>query len=127
MAQLLVRTKNHWLDEVPKLVQLTWTQEEVDEYNRRSIRGDIIVVKDDDHIWGRREGLPDYVIVKIAGLSLNNAKHFEDALIIDDVVIRNRKYKIPEATLNEAMISDGVFEFSDEASFNSIVIDKSLY
>ena len=127
MAQLLVRTKNHWLDEVPKLIQLTWSQAEIDKYNRRSIRGDIIVVKDDDHIWGRREGLPDYVVVKISGLKVVDAKKFEDSLIINEVTIRNRKYKIPEATLNEAMISDGVFEFSDEASFDSIVIDKSLY
>lgn len=41
-------------------------------------RGDPITVQRNGHPWGREEGLPNFVVVKIPGLSVERAKEFVD-------------------------------------------------
>lgn len=41
-------------------------------------KGDILSIKEDGHIWGRLEGLPDCVRVKVPGLAVATAKAYMD-------------------------------------------------
>ena len=125
MAQLLIQTKNHWMDEVPPIVKLTWTQDQLDEYNARNVRGDIVVVKDDNHIWGDSEGLPDYIVVKVVGVTEQDAKKYENVQESGGKILRSRQYKIPESVVNQIMLTAGYGEFSSLLAFENIVIDKS--
>ena len=36
-------------------------------------KGDIVHVADDGHVWGGKETLPDFVIVKVPGVTLAQA------------------------------------------------------
>ena len=42
----------------------------------RSRRGDPIVAMDDGHVWGREEGLPNYVSLDITGLPKEKVRRF---------------------------------------------------
>jgi len=98
MAELLVRAKNHWMDEL--------TQKEVDAlpdgnketYTARSQKGDIIVVKPDGWIWGKSERLPNYVVVKVPGMKYEDAKKYEESLLDttgeEPITLRKRKHNI---------------------------------
>lgn len=39
-------------------------------------RGDMVVVAPDGHVWGKEEGLPKFVVVKVPGLSVEKARDF---------------------------------------------------
>ena len=47
-------------------------------------RGYPVVVKEDGHQWGREEGLPKFVVVKIPGVPAAKARAFLDAQMEDD-------------------------------------------
>ena len=58
-------------------------------------RGDIVVVKPDGHNWGKEEGLPKFVKIKIPGLPVSE-KYIDPE--IDEIdkskIIRRRKFRI---------------------------------
>jgi len=95
MAQILINNKDRY-SKMP---------ERVDKMYKR---GDVVVVKEDDHRWGRLEGLPDFILVKIPDVS---AERFKD-YIEPGPDERRRKWtlrinKLPSEILNRAD-SDGV-------------------
>ena len=44
-------------------------------------RGDIVVVMPDGHEWGKEEGLPKFVVVKIPDLAVSKARKYTDPVI----------------------------------------------
>ena len=112
MAELLVKAKAHWMDSL--------SQEEVDKlppykrqtYNARSQIGDVIVVKPNGWKWGREECLPNYVVVKIPNLKVEDAKEYEYPLFgkigVNEAgdpvapVLKGRKHQIPKAVIDNA-------------------------
>ena len=65
-------------------------------------RGDAVVVMPDGHLWGKEEGLPKFVVVKIPGMSVAAGKVYteDDFNLVDNgetierVVTIRRKVKI---------------------------------
>ena len=124
-AELLVKAKPHWMDSL--------SQEEVDKmdkdtrqsYEARFQIGDIIAVRPDGWIWGKKERLPNFIVVKIPGMNLEEAQEYEKRLtkkiyipeagIWDDRIIKRRKYQIPKAVIDNAK----------QLSADSISIDKN--
>lgn len=49
-------------------------------------RGDIVVVMPDGHLWGSKEGLPDFVIVKVPGVDHERARKY----LAQEPVLRRR-------------------------------------
>jgi hypothetical protein len=47
-------------------------------------RGYPVVVKEDGHQWGREEGLPKFVVVKIPGVPAAKAEAFLEEQLVDD-------------------------------------------
>ena len=40
-------------------------------------RGDVVVVMDDDHVWGGMEGLPDFIQIDIPGVAVAELDHLQ--------------------------------------------------
>ena len=77
-AELLVQAKPHWMD--------GFTQKQVDgmtvdarrSYESRAQIGDVIAVRPDGWKWGKEERLPNYVVVKVPDMKLEDAKKYEE-------------------------------------------------
>jgi hypothetical protein len=41
-------------------------------------RGDVVVVMPDGHVWGRQEGPPTFCVVKVPGLSVEDARKYTE-------------------------------------------------
>jgi hypothetical protein len=90
--------------------------------------GDIIVVRPDGWTWGDRECLPEYVVVKLPGVTEEYAKKYEEPLIektdADKTeVVRNRKFSIPSAEI-EKMVKDKESVIQKDASY--FISEKSI-
>ena len=142
MAEFLIKAKPHWKD--------NFTQEQIDAmsegdrviFEGRSQIGDIIVVKPDGWGWGKRERLPNYIVIKIPGLSIEDAQKYEESLselktvsrvgMPDTQVMTNikrRKYAIPQNVVTTAIqTSKNVVEIlsvnKDTFLTNLVVKDK---
>jgi len=107
MAELLVRAKPHWQDEWDATKVASLTLQELRSYNARSQIGDIIVVRPDGWLWGREECLPNYVVIKIPDLKIEDAKKYEESLqdTTDkekSILLKVRKYQIPKTIIDNA-------------------------
>jgi hypothetical protein len=84
----------------------------------RSMKGDVIVVRPDGWVWGREECPPRFVIIKVPDMTLEEAKKYEQPLMVDDGVdteghpkqkmAKVRKYAIPVEDVEEAKKNNGV-------------------
>lgn len=68
-------------------------------------RGDVVVVMPDGHKWGKDEGLPKFVLVKIPGMPAEKARdyissHYRDTGLLDSKgrpvlkLVTRRKWKV---------------------------------
>ena len=63
-------------------------------------RGDPVVVQPDGHVWGRKEGLPRFVVVKIPGVSVATVEALVQPQTEDDsgnpaaVTFRRRRWRV---------------------------------
>lgn len=63
-------------------------------------RGDIVDVRPDNFEWGKEEGLPTFVKVKILGLAVSTVKQFMESEVGDgfviplETVVRRRKWNV---------------------------------
>jgi predicted ABC-type ATPase len=74
--------------------------------------GDIIIVRPDGHEWGKAECLPEYIVIKLPDVKIEDVKKFEESLREQDGVskdghpifktVARRKYKLPAATIQAA-------------------------
>lgn len=73
-----------------------------DKHERtRTLRGDPIVAMDDGHVWGREEGLPNYVSLDMDGVPKEQMRQFikpEKGILVDQfskpIFIHKRAYNI---------------------------------
>ena len=80
MAEILIRAKGHWKDGIKKADYNALSEEEKIAYDARTQLGDIIVVRPDGWVWGSAEGLPDFVRVTVTGMTVEEAKQYEDSI-----------------------------------------------
>ena len=80
MAEVLIRAKGHWKDGMKPNVYNALSEEEKIAYDARTQLGDIIVVRPDGWVWGSAEGLPDFVQVTVTGMTVEEAKQYEDSI-----------------------------------------------
>lgn len=67
MAEFLVFAQgHHWMDDSPAAAATCQKS-----YDARMKVGDIVVVRPDGWSWGKRECLPDFLIVKVPGLTVD--------------------------------------------------------
>jgi phage pi2 protein 07 len=79
-AELLVKASPHWMDSLTEDEVDDLTDDQKEAYDARTQIGDIIVVRADNFTWGNSECLPDFIVIKIPGMSYDDAKEFEKSL-----------------------------------------------
>jgi len=123
MSELLCRAKPHWQDEWDAIKVASLNESELRSYNARSQIGDIIVVRPDGWVWGREECLPNFIVIKIPDLKLEDAKKYEESLMeqfLDDKgntqirMLKHRKYQTPKTVIDNAK----------QLTLNSISVSK---
>lgn len=72
MAEILIKARN-----------ATNPDPEVDRQGCYK-RGDPVVVREDGHVWGAKEGLPNFVVVKIPGVAAAKIEALLEAQTEDD-------------------------------------------
>ena len=115
MAELLVRAKGHWKDSWNPSVINKLSVSEKESFDARTQLGDIVIVKPDGWRWGKAECLPDFVIVKIPDMTVEEAKQYEDSIMETTgettKMLRFREWKVPDNWMS-TIISQGGFTIS---------------
>ena len=75
-------------------------------------KGDIIVVRGDEWVWGTEECLPNYVVIKLPGVPVSEASKYEEPLTeevqveregkmeTESKIVRARKHSVPVADVD---------------------------
>lgn len=123
MAEFLVLAKHHWMEAIPKGKRDKWPLRKRQGYDSRTRMGDIIAVRPDGHEWGSKERLPIFVVIKIPGMSFEDANMYQQKVVrpletLDDqgvniegaeLIVRIREHKLPNSFV-ENMVSQGLSE-----------------
>lgn len=132
MAEFLIRAKGHWMDGINTG---TLNIHDLEMYNRRSQLGDIVVIRPDDWVWGSEEKLPNFIVVKVPGLSVETVKQYEWPLItltpditqqdgFRSVITKKRRYFIKQ-TYIETLVTQNKSVITINATlFNSNLLEK---
>lgn len=131
-AEFLVRAKGHWMDNLSQEEVDAMSNEKKEQYDARTQKGDIIVVKPDGWEWGSGERLPDFVVVKIPSMTYEDAKEYEGGYYNNNTpqkLLKHRKHRINHNTIDvyvEQEKDTVVIENSGTvASYVNAIIDKS--
>ena len=138
MAECLIRAKGHWKD--------SWTPAQVnklsiaekEQYDARTQLGDIVVIRPDGWEWGREECLPNFILVKIPDMTVEEAKQYEDSIMgigEYDWSIRIAKEKWDSAQDKTALFPEIEFkttpsiisETADEYVIGAIVFRSKMF
>jgi hypothetical protein len=123
MAELLIRAKKHWMDDLKQEEIDKMTKEQKQSYDARSQIGDIIVVRPDGWNWGKEECLPNFVVVKVPQMTDEEAKKYEESLMSLDkepILLKHRKY-----TIDKTVVDDVKTTIGSSAEFTkSVVLTK---
>jgi len=113
-AELLVKAKPHWMDSLKQDEIDKMSDMQKEHYNARSQVGDIIVVRPDGWKWGKEECLPNFIVVKVPGMTIEEAKKYEEQLT--EMVDKDGKVvtKPTEAELKE-LVKDKAWVEADKA------------
>lgn len=95
-------------------------------YETGAKKGDVIIVRPDGWVWGKEEGLPNYMVVKLKGVPVEDVKHYEEQLTEQvevpvenggnlvggnlskeyrSKIVRLRKYSVPVADVETARLT----------------------
>jgi hypothetical protein len=135
MAELLVRAQKHWMDDFTQKQVDAMTPEEKRSYEARSQIGDVIVVRPDGWKWGSCECPPEYVIVKVPGMSEADAKFYEESLYedvedkdgkVDRQLLRIRKHSLPKTDIETAKVEDKQIELTSISLSEKTTVKSGL-
>jgi len=131
MCELLIQAKGHWMDD--------FTQEQIDALddikkasrNARIELGDIVVIKSNGWTWGNEEGLPNYYILKVPNLTIEDASHLTQSLVDDSdpehpIIKKKRRYQIPQQIISHLNNNDGVYTINVTAEVIDNLIAKVI-
>jgi hypothetical protein len=124
MAEILIKaTSANWMDDTSK-----WTAKKVTQemYDKRSLKGDIFIVRDNKHPWGKCECPPQYVVIKVPNLDWVKMKAIIEQGLYEtrvetvneveretQVLRKKRIYTVPETLVDEAIKNGGTLEIKD--------------
>jgi|LGOV01.1.fsa_nt_gb hypothetical protein len=115
-VEFLVKAQANWMEDVPQEEKDKWTEKQIEKYERRTIIGDIIVVKPNNWKWGKEECLPRFIILKISDMREEEAiKYIEPLTEITGIIekkLKRRKYHIPATRVEEAKILGGIMNLT---------------
>jgi len=83
MADLLILNIDHWMDKLTEDDLVEYTKKHsnfMDKYNRRSQKGDVIEVQEDNHWADTQTGKGKFKILRLPGVKKVDAIHYVDKL-----------------------------------------------
>ena len=117
-AELLIKANGHWMDNLSQEKIEKMSEDEFRSYNARSQKGDVIAVRPDVWTWGKSECPPNYIVVKVPEMTLEETKEYEQPLMedyIDDEtkevmqrVVKLRKYYVDVSEVEEVKQEGGI-------------------
>ena len=129
MAELLVRAHKSWMEDIPQATKDTWYEWQWAKYNRRRRKGNPIVVKPDGWKWGRKECLPQYVVVRV-DMSVAEARKYVEKGFEgkdEDLIIKyNRKYSFDVNELNVAILTSNPILIKTKEEFEEKITDLAV-
>lgn len=127
MAEFLIRAKGHWMDNLSNKEVKALSPSKKASYDARTELGDIVVVKPDGWKWGRAECPPDFIIVKVFGISAESVNHYLYSIYEGEdsgKLLKFRRYKIPESFVNYVLSqTDGIISIGN-SQLTQNIIDK---
>jgi len=127
MAEFLIKAEgNKWME---ALAKESWSTKNLtqEQFDARSEIGDIVVVRDDGHPWGKCECPPQYVVIKVPKMDWEKVKAvvekglYETRMITIDsreveqqVMRKKHLYKVPSTLVDTAIKEKGVLEIKEE-------------
>lgn len=114
MAEILIYAKVHWMETATAEQKAKWDDRRWAAYERRLVKGNPIIVKPDGWKWGKRECPPDFVVLKIPGLSVEEADKYTIAAFDylkekDELgrfpLLAKKRYQFDTGEVNAALIS----------------------
>lgn len=138
MAEFLVLAKGHWQDNLSKQEIASMTEEQKAKFDRRPQKGDIVCVRPDGWEWGKSECLPDFIVYKIPGMTVEEAMKYEEPVYENKVnvlgdtvpeVVKFRKHQIPVDVVDADKIavvdSEKQIDISLKDTFVANITDKT--
>lgn len=124
-AEFLIQAKPHWKDEWGVQTVNKLSVEEKKSYDARIEIGDIVVIKPNGWVWGREESLPNYYIVKVPNISVEDSQYAIKSITeIDGTLLKKRRYKIPNQIINQLDANNGVMTYNLSSEVIDNLIDK---
>lgn len=125
MAELLVKLEPNWMESIPEKTRDNWPAVQQEKFNYRTIPGDIITVKPDGWNWGKKEGPPKFVIIKLPGIAVSEVKNWEKSLIVDSTPSKKRKYNVSNGILTAASIAPKGILITNKTALEAVMIIKT--
>ena len=85
-------------------------------------KGDIVAVFPDGHKWGRLEGPPKFIIIKVPSMSVKEGRKYITGGTVDGKEVRRRFY-IPKGLLDKAIKQGGIIKI-DKTNVSQNIKDK---
>lgn len=139
MAEFLIKAKDHPLDWLSFEDYSKLPEHRKDGFHARSQKGDIVVVRRNGWRWGRCEGLPWYVVVKVPEIKLEDVLDFDDPLVegvviagfpvgagIGTKVLRAKRWCVSKVVVDEWVSSGSGVVVLREGLFRGLVVDKGV-
>jgi len=82
-------------------------------------KGDIVAVFPDGHKWGRLEGPPKFIIIKVPGMSVKEGRKYIAGGIVDGKEVR-RRFHIPKELLSQALKKGGTVQLNKTNALQNI-------
>ena len=89
------------------------------DYEKSYKKGDIVVVFPDGHKWGKEEGPPKFVIVKVPGMSVKEGRKYIAGGTVDGKEVR-RRFHIPRDLLSKALRQGGTVKLDKTNALQNI-------
>jgi len=80
-AEFLVKAEPNWMESRDRS---KWSADRIASYERCPRKGDIIVVKPNGWKWGKKEGLPKFIIVKVPDMTVKEAEAYLDQVDVQE-------------------------------------------
>lgn len=119
MAEFLVKAKPNWRDNTPANVIAKMTVDEKKHFAMRHQEGDIIAVRPDGWVWGKKEGLPDFIIVKVPSLSYQEALDYKKDVEENVDIVKHSRFRINKGRIQQAVnTNNGIIELKSNEMDN---------
>ena len=126
MAEILIRAHNSWMEDVPQEEKDRWDDNMWAKYNRRRRKGNPISVRPDGAKYGKKECPPRYIIVKMPGVRVEDARQYIEKVVDGEEVKFIRRWNFDHILIDAAIsTTQGVIE-TNKTNFEANLTDEAL-